>query len=207
MSRRPGGSGLTAKAPSRSRSLQSVSGPHVCPLVRSMLPPLRLAHARCLAEALRFASRERLVRLLAVVVSTAPPCSNGKVLAVRGAVVDIGFEPADLPPLDEALTSNGTSRKISLSRFRPISTSAPFAGLRFKPLPAFGAGRRCAEPEIRSRCRSETPCSAAFSMSRETFATAGRRYPPTCRARQSIERRHRSGTAVRRRRYSKPASK
>src|ERR1700733_10594420 len=29
--------------------------------------------------------------------------SGGKVIAVRGAVVDVGFEPAELPRLDEAL--------------------------------------------------------------------------------------------------------
>src|SRR5262252_4768528 len=32
-----------------------------------------------------------------------PPRSTGKVIAVRGAVVDVAFETAKLPPLDEAL--------------------------------------------------------------------------------------------------------
>jgi F0F1-type ATP synthase beta subunit len=48
---------------------------------------------------------------------------GGKVLAIRGAVVDVAFEGGELPRLEEAL-SNGISRERSSSRFRHISTKA-----------------------------------------------------------------------------------
>jgi hypothetical protein len=61
--------GLTGstKAPSRSRSLQSVGSARVCPLVRSTRGPLQLVHARWRAEVVRFASQERFALLLAAV--------------------------------------------------------------------------------------------------------------------------------------------
>ena len=135
------------------------------------------------------------------------PRSTGKVLAVRGAVVDIAFDAADLPPLDEALIVEWDRPESLIVEVQAHLDERTVRGLRFKPLPVCGAACWCAQPEIRSRCRSETRCSAGFSMSPEMFATAARRCRPICRARQSIERRHRSGTAVLRRRYSKPASK
>ena len=119
--------------------------------------------------------------------------TDGRVIAVRGAVLDVTFDGATLPPIEDALLIDARQRHPDHRR-GAVAFGRDDSARHCLAVDGRIAARRrrCTPPADRSRCRSARRCSAACSTSPAPSATRASRSLPMCRADRSIAVRRRS---------------
>ena len=88
---------------------------------------------------------------------------SGRVLAVRGAVVDVAFEGAELPHIEEALVIEWDQPGVLIVEVQAHLDECTVRGVALQATAGLNAECQYARPEVPSRYRSASPFSVVSS--------------------------------------------